>query len=151
MTYIIMKEDMLQTMLKMQLNEVNHCGLKHIAQYSPEYVFKMISMGHRSMPIRGYTVHTGSQRYRVFKESCTCVECGVVGTVMCLDEPRGSRRRRNRKQKGAAHFNLYGITPSGRVVMLTKDHILPKSKGGSNRLDNYQTMCETCNQRKGDK
>ena len=33
---------------------------------------------------------------------------------------------------------------------LTLDHILPKSKGGTDALDNLQTMCRTCNQAKRD-
>lgn len=33
---------------------------------------------------------------------------------------------------------------------LTIDHIRPRSKGGTNALDNLQTMCRDCNQGKAD-
>ena len=29
------------------------------------------------------------------------------------------------------------------------DHIIPKSKGGKDHIDNYQLMCEECNSKKG--
>ena len=28
---------------------------------------------------------------------------------------------------------------------MTKDHIVPKSKGGADHLDNLETMCDQCN------
>ena len=34
---------------------------------------------------------------------------------------------------------------------LTVDHVLPESMGGRHALDNYQTMCASCNTTKGDR
>lgn len=37
----------------------------------------------------------------------------------------------------------------GSTESLTADHIVPVAKGGTNDLDNLQTMCEPCNTFKG--
>ena len=39
---------------------------------------------------------------------------------------------------------------NGKAVLLTKDHIYPKSKGGLNNIKNYQVLCEKCNAIKSD-
>lgn len=85
----------------------------------------------------GETVAMQSHRYHCFKErGTTCIACGIEGTHFRLERAGNAKRY---------HFNLY--TDSGR--MMTKDHIVPKSKGGANHIDNYQTMCYKCNNRKG--
>lgn len=38
----------------------------------------------------------------------------------------------------------------GTQEMLTKDHVIPTSKGGPNTLPNLQVLCRTCNELKGD-
>lgn len=45
---------------------------------------------------------------------------------------------------------MYGIDEQGQEVMLTKDHIYPKSKGGLNNIKNYQVLCSRCNSKKSD-
>mgnify|MGYP001290534608 CR=1 FL=1 len=84
-----------------------------------------------------------SHRYQLFAEKgIVCKRCGLKGTHFALE------KHQNVGDK--YHFNLYGITKHGEEVMLTKDHIIPRSKGGKNKLDNYQTLCIKCNSKKSD-
>jgi hypothetical protein len=53
-------------------------------------------------------------------------------------------------------LNLYGVklvkTKHGEVqhiVMMTRDHIIPKSKGGVDNVLNLRPACEFCNSRRG--
>ena len=86
-----------------------------------------------------YKVKVSSQRLILFKKNPCCVCCGIRGTKMLLqiDDTQVS-----------PHFNLYAETPEG-LELMTKDHIIPKSKGGRDELSNYQTMCIRCNNFKG--
>jgi len=87
-----------------------------------------------------YMVKMSSLRYQVFKrDHCTCVCCGLVGTRMVLEKGRHVPR---------PHFNLYGME-DGREVLFTKDHIIPVAHGGTEKLENLQTMCCICNLLKG--
>jgi 5-methylcytosine-specific restriction endonuclease McrA len=38
--------------------------------------------------------------------------------------------------------------PDGSADALIVDHILTRRAGGTNRIENLQTLCETCNRRK---
>jgi 5-methylcytosine-specific restriction endonuclease McrA len=94
--------------------------------------------------INGIKVKITSQRYEVFKKNRCCVTCGVVGSFLALE------MEENMQPKPTAyHLNMYAIDSKGVEVLMTKDHIKPKSKGGKNIQDNYQTMCQVCNGVKG--
>ena len=47
------------------------------------------------------------------------------------------------------HFNLYAVNDDGEEVLMTKDHVIPHAKGGSNGVSNMVTMCTHCNCEKG--
>lgn len=92
----------------------------------------------------GHTVKMTSTRYKLFATKGTvCVRCGLEGKYFSLE-------KHSNDSLGKLHFNLYGIR-NGVPVMMTKDHIMPRSKGGLGSLDNLQTMCVKCNADKADK
>lgn len=48
------------------------------------------------------------------------------------------------------HLNLYALDHKGREIMMTSDHIIPRSRSkGMGLRNNRQTMCLRCNQAKG--
>lgn len=65
-----------------------------------------------------------------------CTYCGKVGTHFKLCGDPDSHRR---------HFNLFADDGS----LITKDHIVPKSKSGKDCVSNMQPMCKACNTEKG--
>lgn len=92
------------------------------------------SDNHR-VPMEGHRPIVNSPRLLMYKLKGTdCVTCGRKGSYWRLES-----------SGGGAHFNLY--CEDG--MMMTKDHIIAKSKGGPDHIDNYQPMCSRCNHKKG--
>jgi thiamine kinase-like enzyme len=113
--------------------------LNNVGPFNREYLGKKIKMG--------------SHRYELFKtKGVVCVECGLKGEFFALEKQKQPNLINGKElpDNDKYHFNLYGYNENGEEVMLTKDHIIPKSKGGKNNLENYQTMCSVCNWNKGD-
>lgn len=91
--------------------------------------------------VRGHQIHTLSDRYKTFfTKGYTCACCGKTASYFALEHGANEER---------CHLNLYGLDDDGKPLLFTKDHIFPKSKGGKDVLSNYQTMCSSCNARKG--
>lgn len=88
-----------------------------------------------------------SLRYDVFKKSTKCVSCGIEGTFFAKEI---AKKQLENNPNNKYHFNLYAKIGESEIMM-TKDHIKPVCKGGSNNLSNLQTMCKPCNEKKGSK
>ena len=120
----------------------------HIAEFPFDAVFPYITMPSTTgsdekreyvVGDKSYSVRMTSDRYFVFRDNPNCIACGLEGKKMILDINPGDQ---------SPHFNLYG-EEKGRLVLMTKDHILAKSKGGQDVFDNYQVCCSLCNNLKG--
>ena len=87
-----------------------------------------------------YLVKMNSLRYKVFQQNLNCAICNIKGSYFLLQKSR---------LEEVFHFNLYAEDSlkmnDGEIILMTKDHIVPKSKGGKDIISNLQTMCAICN------
>ena len=92
--------------------------------------------------INGFPLKMSSLRYQTFKRrGIACKHCGLKIKFFAIEQSITER----------PHANAYGINKKGEEILMTKDHIIPKSKGGRNNLSNFQTLCIRCNSKKGNK
>jgi hypothetical protein len=75
------------------------------------------------------------------KNRVKCVGCGVEA-----DRWVAIKGEKDRSEQ--VDFHPYAPTMSG-IVRMTQDHIIPKSLGGVDHLDNLRVMCSTCNLTRG--
>lgn len=117
-----------------------------------------------------YSVNVESTRLQTFKSNIECVGCHMRGHLFVLQASRSTLRMAKKlglrgdcveenchlcyrsfmqvESRERPHFNLYSYD-GDEFVMMTQDHIIPKSKGGKDQLSNLQTMCKLCNNEKG--
>lgn len=82
-----------------------------------------------------HTISLRSERMALLVRTQVCACCGLKGTHFWL-EHSGCK---------APHLNLYGYNVDGKEVMLTADHIIPRSKNGPTAAHNLQLLCSKCN------
>lgn len=91
---------------------------------------------------------TRAKRILVFVKNKSCVSCGAEAKFVAFEE---NLKTDNSPNNPKYILNIYAVTKEGHQVMLTQDHIIPRSIGGKSGLYNLQTMCERCNLQKGNK
>jgi 5-methylcytosine-specific restriction endonuclease McrA len=93
--------------------------------------------GSRAASIDGYTVKVSTLRLCCFKRhGWFCAGCGIVAAYFTLEQPLGANQ---------PHLQLYALDNNEQEVLMTHDHIIALADGGSNSLENAQTMCRPCN------
>ena len=91
----------------------------------------------------GHSVNLDSTRLHCFAaKGLACVRCGIVGQYFAVERFPTHE---------SAHINLYAVDIVGDEILMTRDHVRPRSKGGPDRISNCQTMCSVCNLEKGSK
>lgn len=111
--------------------------------YLPGQILPYVRIGNNNkvrMDLDGDSVKIKSYRLATFARSTTCVCCGIEGIYFVKKKNAGDKN---------FHLELYAIDDNWNEVLMTKDHIKPRSKGGVDKLCNLQTMCVTCNVKKG--
>jgi 5-methylcytosine-specific restriction endonuclease McrA len=78
-----------------------------------------------------------------FLHGTTCVCCGKCGNVFKVERTPGSKYNKYSQW----HLNLYAADG----MLMTADHIVPKSRGGKTEISNLQPMCSHCNMKKGNR
>lgn len=127
-----------------------HDDLIRKSTYSIEYVHSKVKdvlfekdKRNAKVDFDGDLIKGNSQRYQTFFiKGCKCSDCGIEGQYFAKER---------HLQDKSYHLNLYAVDDNGDEILMTKDHILPRSKGGIDDISNYQTMCKPCNEAKGNK
>jgi hypothetical protein len=116
--------------------------------YSVKSILSILRTGVDSVILDGDEIRLTSLKYKMFLEKgVDCVQCGIVGMFFVKERDKADKREKDQ----VYYLRLYGLTPDGEEVLITKDHIQPKSRGGADAVENLQTMCVKCNHGKGNK
>jgi len=119
-------------------DNMERVGIYQIDEVLP-FIVKSRHDPNANRMFNGYKVKMWSLRYQTFQKNLACVSCGLKGQYFALEKSKSNTFTRY-------HFNLYAKLSNGEEVLMTKDHINPKSLGGVERIENMQTMCKVCNE-----
>jgi 5-methylcytosine-specific restriction endonuclease McrA len=146
-----------------------------LAQFTSEQILPFIGLGkpkfNLDSDIGTVKVKASSNRLECLKRNQSCVRCHRKGKVWILEasvqkQPtvgmncfikdcpfcelkRPFNFKREPGKMDTPHLNLYAKGRNGSLILMTQDHIHPKHAGGSNGIENLQTMCRECNSYKG--
>lgn len=83
-----------------------------------------------------YPSHAALRATVFHRDEFACVRCNAKAVDVPLD------------YDGRYALSTNTTVSSGWKDILVVDHVLTLKAGGQNRLENFQTLCETCNKRK---
>ncbi len=116
-----------------------------LAQFPVKDIVDLINSPAGSAVLEGYKVKVSGVRLNTFaKKGTSCICCGAVGDHFKLET-------NNKNPTQGLHLNLYARNSNGHYVLMTRDHIVLKSKGGENTVENMNPMCLKCNNKRGNR
>lgn len=137
------------------------------ARYPVEEILPLIGLDKPRIQLGAHSVKVSSNRLECLRRNQTCVWCKRRGTVFVLEKHGKGQRlggincfvkdcqacffhaQKEHSSGDSPHLNLYHVNRIGGLLLMTKDHIIPRSRGGSDGMNNLQTLCRECNQSKG--
>ncbi len=103
-------------------------------------VIAVINLGSTEGPVKELEQFKEHHRLKLFYNKgtkCANPYCNNIGTKIMINEIRG-------------HIHVDVFTSNN--IMMTVDHIIPKSKGGAvDDINNMQVLCTKCNSKKSNK
>jgi 5-methylcytosine-specific restriction endonuclease McrA len=118
------------------------------------FVLSELPKNHRIVGGREVSLCSGFELFNSLKhQQIKCYKCKCVADRWIST--------RGRYDVSSPVLNLYATftpkatkktpNPIPRVVMMTRDHIIPKSLGGVDSIENLRPACEICNGKRGTK
>lgn len=120
--------------------------LETLGYFAMKDIMPLIGLGKPKIILecsRGrFKVKASSLRMETFRLNHICVFCKKEGNIWALNSFDNLRN---------PHLNLFHIKNENEIILITRDHIKPLSKGGADTIENSQCLCAPCNSSKGNK
>lgn len=120
-----------------------HKHRTRVASFTFDEVREMLELPARYKKGKPYGLHDGvyfslRRAAIIFEIGFDCVHCGLKGHIFHLEHTFN---------KASWHLDLY----SEDDTLMTIDHLVPKSRGGPDVVENFQNLCMPCNTIKGNR
>lgn len=121
---------------------INYVSIK---KFDVEPILELIRSKEKTAKYKNITFKVSGGRLSNFAyNGVDCICCGAKAAYFSLETQLHSVG-----DLKSYHLNLYAIDRNGKPVMMTKDHIILRSLGGSDTVENYSPMCLRCNNLRG--
>lgn len=129
-----------------EINIHKKYGLIQLKKYDVNKILNLIGIRAQPLKFLEYNIGLNRSKFLLFKKKgISCVSCGIKGSYFSID------KQYKNSQNTPPNINLWAVDDNGDHILMTKDHIVPRSKGGWDTIFNLQTMCSRCNGIKNDK
>jgi 5-methylcytosine-specific restriction endonuclease McrA len=112
----------------------------------PIQVLHNLDLSKSNTTIDGVQFNYSVEKMKCHQNGSKCISCGIESNVI-----RVERNKNGHYIYGKNHLNVYAYTPAGHAILMTVDHAVLNSKGGTDTAENYNTMCIRCNTRRGNR